>query len=82
MEIWELPWDFVYLMKQVIYEDYTREAMSIYGNVPKPPKKILANPEKFNRWIKWAKNYKPNTGRILPFGQVFDDEKDYYSNFR
>ena len=78
-----MPWDFVYLLKQVIYEDYAREAMSIYGNVPKPPKKIIYDPEKFNRWIRWAKNYKPRKGKILPFGagQMCEDERDYYSTF-
>lgn len=78
MEIWELPWDFVYLLKQVIYEDYTREAISVYSNVPKPPKKVIYDPKKFDRWIKWARNYKPKTGSITPFGQQFEDEDGYY----
>jgi len=84
LETWELPWDFVYLLKQAIYEDYTREVMEIYSSVPKPPKKILAEPVKFNRWTKWAKNYKPRKdGMILPFGygKMCDDENDYYESW-
>ena len=75
--MWESPWDFIYLLRQAIYEDYTREMMGIYSNVPKPPKRIIYDGEKFNNWVKWARNYKPKTGMITPFGQVFDEENYY-----
>ena len=53
--------------------------MGIYSNVPKPPKRIIYDGEKFNNWVKWARKYKPKTSIITPFGQIFEDEDDYYN---
>ena len=77
----DIPWGFLYLLNYAIYQDNIKQILDMYSDVPRPPKKIIYDSRKFNKWIKWARNYKPRAGRILPFGQVFDDEGDYYSNF-
>ncbi len=79
-----MPWGFLYLLNYAIYQDNVKQVLSVYSNVPKPPKKIIYDPKKFDRWIKWSRNYKPRkTGKILPFGygKMCDDENDYYESW-
>jgi len=62
------------------------EIIQIYSGVPYPPKIIRYNPRKFNYWVGWARNYnerkKQDSGKILPFGAVFDTEQEYYDFWR
>ena len=80
----DLPIDFLILLDWCIYFDNVEQTLQIYSNVPKPPKVILANPDKFNKWVKFARNYdeSKSKGKILPFGEVFDSEEDYYEFWR
>jgi hypothetical protein len=78
-----LYYDFLFLLDWSVYWDGVEQILQLYPEVPKPPKRILWDPEKFNRWVKWAKDYdkKEQDGRIAPFGFVCQDEEDYYEFF-
>jgi hypothetical protein len=75
-----LPYDFLYLYDWATYFRYTEEVLQLYPDVPKPPKRIIWDPEKFNRFLAWAKSYrtKEHNGRVCPFGKTFSDEDDFY----
>jgi len=72
------------LLDWASYFERVYEAMEIL-DAPKPPKKIYCDPEKFNRWLLWAKKWDRDKwakqGSIVPFGEIIDDEDDYYGKY-
>jgi hypothetical protein len=54
-------------------------------DVPRPPKLIYCDPEKFDRWLKWAKKWDrtkwEKQGTMVPFGKIHETESDYYATY-
>lgn len=83
----ELPYEFLVLYDWTSFFTDAEETLAYLEEVPKPPKVVLATPEKFYRWVERAKAYlknkkDDNSGNILPFGETIDDEESYYSFWR
>jgi hypothetical protein len=79
----ELPYEFLVLYDWATFFAGAEETMAYLSEVPKPPKKVLATPEKFYKWVDRAREYmkkdkKDTSGNIMPFGESIEDEEDYY----
>ena len=72
----------LYLMDWCIYWDNVLETLGYFTDVPVPPRKILWLPDKFQRWVIWAREYQKKEhgqgGNVLPFGKLINSEDEYY----
>ena len=50
------------------------ESINLYDRAPKPPEFVIHDPDQFNRWLDWARDFKldEKRGVHMPFGQEFD----------
>lgn len=80
-----MPFDFLTVLDWTVYFDRVYEAFEALSEVPKPPKVIYCDPEKFNLWVGWAKKWDRDkwgkSGVIVPFGKTHETEEDYYRTY-